>query len=914
VLIERENEIASAGAALDEARTGHGGVLIVSGPFGIGRSALLRSLSETAPGVTALRASGAPSERDIGLGVVRQLLDPAGIETSPEGLFALAADRPVLLLVDELQWADQPSLRWFAELSGRLSDSPVVLVAACRDGEPPTDPAAYQRILDVAQSRSVLRPLSLSGIGEVVAECFGEPGEPEFVAACQSVSLGRPLLLTAILHRMRDTGHRPRADTVGQLRSLRPSVIGDRAMLALSLQPRVVRDVTRAIAVLGEQAGDDEIADLSGAGTDGCARSMRTLAELGVLGSAGFVHPVLRDAVENALGTEELSDWQLRAARSREARGCAPEVVARHLLAAGESHGEGTAGVLQAAGRGALDRGDAELAIRCLRRALLESPEAGAERSALLADLATAERSGRPVASLRHLAQAVPRLEPSHRKAKALSEVPPILLGAAPPALLASLDELAGELGYPGSPELAELEPAMAVDARVRCARLSDPALFADTVRKFGGLAGRLALDGPSARDRVAVLLYASTLAGSHVDGVVSAARQVLLSAPPRPATMLTAVPLAARALVAADHGADADAWLAPLADAACTRCGEDAAESLVAQAERSYVLLRTHRYAEAIDLAAKTAERADPALTPVVSRCLETLAVAAIEARLPASALHVLADFRDDAQVPAWIAELVRGALALHAGSSGPALEHLLESGRELDRMGWTNPAVLPWRSWVAVLYPRLGKRGVAADFAADEYRRATSWGSPTTIGRALRVWGMVTDTEGGVELFRRAIGVLDDTAGALELAKAHLLLGKRLRATDQAEAARHLRSGERLAGACGVPDLDPDDGPGTWLPADSAGSLDSPVPDDPDRGDTDRDNTGETAETEPAGLTRSELRIAWLVVGGLSNQRIAGELGVTCRAVEKHLTKVYRKLGVTGRSGLADVLEVHS
>jgi DNA-binding CsgD family transcriptional regulator len=202
--------------------------------------------------------------------------------------------------------------------------------------------------------------------------------------------------------------------------------------------------------------------------------------------------------------------------------------------------------------------------------------------------------------------------------------------------------------------------------------------------------------------------------------------------------------------------------------------------ETLVADAERAYVLTRACRYAEAVNLGVKTAERCDPALTPVVSRCLETLAVVVIETRAPAVATDTLTRFRDHAH--GWIGELVRGALAIHDGVSGPALEHLLECGRLLDRMGWTNPAVLPWRSWVATLYRRLGK--------------------PVT----------------GVE-------------------------------------------------------------------------------------------TGAAAAPEPTGLTRSELRIARLVVDGLSNQRIAGELGVSCRAVEKHLTKVYRKLGVTGRSGLADV-----
>ncbi|MCO1575692.1 helix-turn-helix transcriptional regulator [Crossiella sp. SN42] len=63
---------------------------------------------------------------------------------------------------------------------------------------------------------------------------------------------------------------------------------------------------------------------------------------------------------------------------------------------------------------------------------------------------------------------------------------------------------------------------------------------------------------------------------------------------------------------------------------------------------------------------------------------------------------------------------------------------------------------------------------------------------------------------------------------------------------------------------------------------------------------------NTRWAARAAPPPLTSQEGRIAALVRAGLSNKEIAARLGVVVRTVELHLSQVYRKLGVSGRSGL--------
>src|SRR5262245_60623413 len=75
-LLEREGELARIGGSLARARQGRGGLVLVEGPAGMGKSALLadaRALAEAA-GMQVLRSRGAELEREFGYGVVRQLL------------------------------------------------------------------------------------------------------------------------------------------------------------------------------------------------------------------------------------------------------------------------------------------------------------------------------------------------------------------------------------------------------------------------------------------------------------------------------------------------------------------------------------------------------------------------------------------------------------------------------------------------------------------------------------------------------------------------------------------------------------------------------------------------------------------------------------------------------------------------
>src|SRR5215813_9381794 len=94
-LLERDSELEAVAAALARARQGSGHLLVIDGPAGVGKTALISSARELAAedGLLTLYARGAELERDFGFGVVRQLFDSVLLagELDLDTLFAGAA-------------------------------------------------------------------------------------------------------------------------------------------------------------------------------------------------------------------------------------------------------------------------------------------------------------------------------------------------------------------------------------------------------------------------------------------------------------------------------------------------------------------------------------------------------------------------------------------------------------------------------------------------------------------------------------------------------------------------------------------------------------------------------------------------------------------------------------------------------
>ncbi|MFD4671316.1 LuxR C-terminal-related transcriptional regulator [Lentzea sp. NPDC058450] len=227
-----------------------------------------------------------------------------------------------------------------------------------------------------------------------------------------------------------------------------------------------------------------------------------------------------------------------------------------------------------------------------------------------------------------------------------------------------------------------------------------------------------------------------------------------------------------------------------------------------------------------------------------------------------------LLADRPDGAEVC-----FARGRLFLAQGRSAAALDEFLDCGRRLAPWGVVNPAVVPWRSSAALAAADLGDLVLARVLAEKDLVAARRWGAARGIGLALHAAALA---RGGDDvLLEEALTVLGE--GSADALRARHDLAQLLLARGEVDRAR--RHSRRLREAAFSPQ---------WIGV--AEALAARL----------LRNDGESA------LSGQERRIALLARAGRSNREIAGELGLTLRTVEFHLTAVYRKMGVAGRPGL--------
>src|SRR4051794_22033316 len=153
-VLERDAELRAIGELLAGARAGRGGLHLLEAPPGLGKSTLTERAVALGDGLLVLRAAGRELEQELGWGVARSLFEGGLLEHGDalpgpaaaaralfadsaaessfailHGLYWLAvriAERgPVLLVVDDAHWADEPSLRFLLYLAGRLRDQPI---------------------------------------------------------------------------------------------------------------------------------------------------------------------------------------------------------------------------------------------------------------------------------------------------------------------------------------------------------------------------------------------------------------------------------------------------------------------------------------------------------------------------------------------------------------------------------------------------------------------------------------------------------------------------------------------------------------------------------------------------------------------------------------------------------------------
>lgn len=230
------------------------------------------------------------------------------------------------------------------------------------------------------------------------------------------------------------------------------------------------------------------------------------------------------------------------------------------------------------------------------------------------------------------------------------------------------------------------------------------------------------------------------------------------------------------------------------------------------------------------------------------------------------------------------------RGRLRAARGDAEAGLADLLEAGRRYAEWGVLNPAEARWRSDAALLRLGLGDAAGAVELADEELDLARRFGAPRPLGVALRVRGLVEGGEGGIGLLREASDVLADSVGRLEYAYSLTDLGAALRRSNRrAEAREPLREGLALARRC-----------------DAAPLAERAYEELVATGARPRKIIRSGVET----LTPSERRVARMAADGMQNKEIAQALFVTSRTVETHLRHTYQKLDISSRRELATAL----
>jgi DNA-binding CsgD family transcriptional regulator len=930
-LLEREGELGELHNVLALAQEGRGRIVLVEAPAGLGKTTLLQAGCDSASGAgfACLRARATELERDFAYGCVRQLLEPVVAKAAepererlfggaaalskplfvatgahqaapvPDGAFSMlhglywllsniADERPVALAVDDLQWSDTESLRFFTYLAPRLDGLPLAVLASTRSGE--TVSADLARLAAGPES-TVLRPrpLSTGGIVRLCERRLGAEVAPEFAAACRDATGGNPFFLEALLREVCELGLSPGAREAPRVREIGPAAVAEAMLLRLSETP-VATALVRALAVIGDRASVQEAARLAGISEATVGEAADLLVSLAILKPGPgleFAHPIVREAVYADLGSHERADAHARAADILAAAGAHDERIAAQLVEAAPADDPERVELLRRVGADALARGAPAAAAAWLSRAVLENPRAEG-RGELLLELGSAElRLGRREA-VEHLSGAVELLRDPVRQATAVRQLAHALTqsgsaGEAVVAIVSAIDLLEthdreqallleGELGYHA--QHAGLESRAVAAARLE--RLAD--LRGSTPGErlvLASLACERAVRSDSSAESQAHLERA--LAGwrapeerqLNTAGLFYGVIVGLLGC--------DALDLAEASLEQALADARARASVPELAYVACWRGRASLRRGAVARAEAdarmALELLTTHRL-----LGRRFA--------------LGLLVQALIEAGEVDDAERELRESGLGEEIPAsrasnYLLE-ARALLHLARGRSREGLDDLLEFGRRDELYGAGNPHAARWRSQAALALAEIGDEERARSLAADDLERARSWGTASGIGVALHAVAVVEGSPG--DRLQEAALALERSPARLDHARALIDLGAALRrANRRAEARGELERGLGLAERSG------------------AGAL-------AERARTElRAAGGRVSDPQGSGveqLTVSERRVAELAAEGHSNPEIAQALFVTRKTVETHLGRVYRKLGISGRMNLAQML----
>ena len=910
-LIGRDRELTVLTGLIDGVAD-QGAAIVVLGDPGVGKSSLLRAAAEhaTRSGLRVLSVTGVEAEAHLAFAGLHQLLRPvltaagrlpapqrdalsAAFGTGPAGpvdssapepfmialatlntLTDVAAERPLLVAIDDAQWLDEASVQVLGFVARRLYADWVGMVFTVRAGEGQS--AALAGLPEL-----VLGGLPEEAAAELLAASAGATVDGRVSAQIVAGVAGNPLALVEL------AGELTTEELSGAVPLAWPLRFGGRLEELYLSRVRVLPGETRALLlVAAADPTGDPVLVYAAAGRLGAGQEAGEVTEAGRLVTwqprVRFRHPLIRSAAYYAASAEarRAAHAALAAVTDPDAD---PDRRAWHLAEAAPGPDEEVAAELERSAGRAQARGGLAAAAMFLERSLQLTADPARQAERILAAAQASMRAGALGRALELLATAEaggagPLNEFQHARIdllrghiafvsnlgsdapslllKAARRLQPIDLGLARQTFLTawSAASLAGHLA--GAGDLVEVSRA----ARALPAPAGSPrpaGLILD------GLA-RLVTDGPAdaapALRQAVDLCTAGDLSGDELRWC-TIATTVLWDDDAGHAIMTRQVQL--------DRGVGALNYLpSDLVNLALldARRGDFAtAASLIAEADAAAGAtgIRMAPYAQML-LAALRGNQAE--FTPLLD---SAIAAAAAEGQGIAET------------TASWNAAILHNGLGRYD-------EAFAETSKASERSSvFSSMLGLPELIEAAV---RAGHPEAAADALARLAATTQAAGTDYGLGIEARSRALVSEGAAAEERYREAVDRLGRTRMRTEAARAHLLYGEWLR---RQRRRRDARDQLRIA----------------FDSFDSMGMAAFAA-----RARTELRATGERAQPRDPGplhgLTPQEEQIARLVAEHLSNREIAARLFISASTVEYHLSKVFRKLSVTSRSELATAL----
>ncbi|WP_413798252.1 AAA family ATPase [Streptomyces iranensis] len=885
----RDGELRRLREAVGKAGNGRGVVVTITGPIACGKTELLDAAAAKGDAIT-LRAVCSAEERELPYALIGQLIDNPALDSltpelacmtfpgehlSPEAenrlrsdltraLLALAAERPVLIGVDDVHHADTASLNCLLHLARRVGSARIAMILTELRRLTPAHPQFQAELLSLGHHREIgLRPLSPKHTAELARAGLGPDVDEDVLTGLYRATGGNLNLSRGLISDMREawaTGE----TGINAGRAYRLAYLG-----SLYRCGPVPLRVARVAAVLGQSANTTLVRWISGLNADVVGEATEILTEGGLLHDLRFPHPAARSVVLNDMSAQELR--RLHRSALEVLDDVPVEVVAHHQAGAGLIHGPKAAEIFAKAGQELHVRGELDAASDYLQLAHRASDDA-ATRAALRVEAVAIERRRNPLASSRHLdeltvAARTGLLAPEHA------------------ALMIRWLAAGGRSGE-AAEVLASQRPRAVTDqgrAHMRAAEVS-------LALVNPGASGPERRPRPLTPDELANLPQAARLGAIADNAVMSALRgrpelaaaeaENVLQHADSAAAGTTAL-AALTALLYAENTDTAQLW----ADKLGSETGVSNEEEAGYAGPRAEAALRRGDLAAAVEAGS----------TVLDHRRLSLLGITAV---LPLSSAVAAAIRQGETErAEKWLAEPLpeavqdslfglhllsaRGQYSLATGQYESAYTAFRTCGERMRNWGVDVPGLSLWRVDAAEALLHGRDRDEGRRLIDEQLTRAMG---PRSRALTLRVQAAYSPPAKRVDPLDEAADLLLSCNDQYERARVLADLSEAFSALRQHSRARRLlRQARHLAAQCGAIPLlrrlgAKPGGPG-WL-----------------------EEPGPRIEL----LTDAERRVASMAAGGQTNRVIADQLFVTASTVEQHLTNVFRKLGVKGRQHL--------